>query len=264
MSGRAADGAGGEGPRPGAEGDWYAEYVGHAYRSAVGRTLAAAGGGPPRVLKTDLWDETLGGARDILGDLAARRASWCTGIDLELSVCLGARARVAGLRAVQADIRALPFRSGSFDAVLDLSTLDHVPEADSASATAEYGRVLRDGGVLLLVFWQRNLLVRLRLAVKRWLGRSEKPDQHYLSRRAVLAGLGGELGAGRAFVAGSLLVAPLPLVRSVLRALPAAAAARFVRWVVSCEVSGSMQPLLRSIAGLYGLQAHRLPRPAKP
>ena len=56
-------------PLRGADSDWYAEYVGHAYRSAVGRTLAAVDTRPPRVLKTDLWDETLGGVRDILGEL---------------------------------------------------------------------------------------------------------------------------------------------------------------------------------------------------
>ncbi len=251
------------GPPRGVDRDWFAEYVGHAYRCAVGRTLARLDARPPRVLKTDLWNETLGGARDVLGDLGANHMCWCVGIDLALDVCAAARAKIAGLPAVQADIRALPFRSGCFDAVLDLSTLDHVPEPDSASVTAGYVRVLRRGGVLLLVFWQRNLLVRLRLAAKRWLGRPEKADQHYLSRRAVLAGFGDELVTAEAFVAGSLLVAPQPLVGFFLRVLPPGAAAGLVRRVVSCEVSGPLQPLLRSIAGLYGVLARRGPRPGE-
>lgn len=47
---------------------------------------------------------------------------------------------------VRADATALPFRSGSFDAVLMLDLLEHVPEEPTL---AELQRVLRPGGVII-------------------------------------------------------------------------------------------------------------------
>jgi SAM-dependent methyltransferase len=67
---------------------------------------------------------------------------------------------------VYSDLRSLPFRDGWFDAVVSLSTLEHVgmdnssygsrdavardPEAELTSAVAELLRVLRSGGELLI------------------------------------------------------------------------------------------------------------------
>jgi len=49
---------------------------------------------------------------------------------------------------VISDLTRLPFASGSFDACLNIVTLEHLPEP--ASALTETGRVLKPGGVLLL------------------------------------------------------------------------------------------------------------------
>lgn len=72
---------------------------------------------------------------------------------------------VGEMEAVQADVRELPFESGSFDQVLLVSTLEHVgadnalygiegePESGDASrlrALRELGRVLRRDGTLLV------------------------------------------------------------------------------------------------------------------
>ena len=54
----------------------------------------------------------------------------------------------SGLDA-RADLVSLPFRDGSFDAALNIVTLEHVP--DPARVIAELARVLRPGGKLLLV-----------------------------------------------------------------------------------------------------------------
>jgi SAM-dependent methyltransferase len=240
-----------------ARGRWYAEYVGHTYLAAVEAVLATVEGDPRRVLKTDLWNECLGGTRDIAGPV--QRAYGCppVGVDLAYQVCRLARARVAGLRTVQADIRALPFRDGSFDAVLDLSTLDHVPQGGMATAIAEYRRVLRGRGLLLLVFWQRSLLVSLRLLVKRLLGRGEKKDQRYFARAEVRAELGDGLVVLREFSGGTLLMPPQPLTASLLRHLPAGRLSRSLRRLVCLECSRAARPLVKHIAGLYGIVAAR-------
>ena len=52
-------------------------------------------------------------------------------------------------RTVVADMRAVPFAAGSFDAVLSVHSLEHVP--DPASVVEEAARVLRPGGVAMFV-----------------------------------------------------------------------------------------------------------------
>ena len=123
-------------------GRWRAEYLGRSYRSAVEMAMAQVGRGFRTVLKTDLWNECLGGAREIAGYFHERDGLRFFGLDLLHPVCVEGRARVPAMHVVQADIRALPFRAGSFDAVLDLSTLDHLPEAGVAEAI---GGSLRPG-----------------------------------------------------------------------------------------------------------------------
>ena len=69
------------------------------------------------------------------------------GFDLSLPM-LSARG-VPGV--VQADMRALPLASGSHDAVWSAAAMLHVPRADVPQALAEFGRVLRPGGHLVLI-----------------------------------------------------------------------------------------------------------------
>jgi len=54
---------------------------------------------------------------------------------------------------VVGDIRNLPFEDKSFDAVMDFSTLDHVPHANGEKVIQEYHRVLKEKGDLILVVW---------------------------------------------------------------------------------------------------------------
>ena len=238
-------------------GRWHAVYLGHAYRSAVARALARGGRERPAILKTDLWNECLGGSRDILGHLQERGAGTLVGVDISHAVCAAGRTRVPGVLVVQADIAALPFRAAAFDAVLDLSTLDHLTVPAAAQAVGEYGRVLRDGGALLLVFWQRNASMRLRLLVKRWLGRSEKPDQRYLERADVEGALGGGLAVVEEFVAGLLFYPPQWLTGRLLGRLSDRALNRFLNRLVRLERAAAPRRLLRHLAGLYGFVAVR-------
>jgi SAM-dependent methyltransferase len=65
---------------------------------------------------------------------------------------LGLRyARGMGLgRLVAGDIRALPFPSNRFDAVVSLDVIVHLPAGEETVALAEFARVLRPGGWLAL------------------------------------------------------------------------------------------------------------------
>ncbi len=236
-------------------GRWHSRYLGLAYRGAIGAAMARAGTGRPRVLKTDLWNECLAGDRDIVVHLGDENGCRVVALDLEYAICALGRTRVPGALVVQADIRALPFRPGSFDAVLDLSTLDHVPAEDVAAALAEYGAVLRSPGVLLTVFWQLSAVVRVRLLLKRLLRRAEKPGQRYFPRALVRAGLGRDAVIDREFAAGLLLAPPHRLTSALLGALPDRALTRLLRGVVRLEHVRALRPLLEHFAGLYGVVA---------
>ena len=101
-----------------------------------------------RVLKTDLWDE----ARNtrILA-WAAHRGARAFGIDISEPTVVRARAaftRAAPLRGVAADVRALPFRDASFDAIYSMGTIEHFAETELA--VEEMARVLKPGGMAIV------------------------------------------------------------------------------------------------------------------
>jgi SAM-dependent methyltransferase len=98
-----------------------------------------------RVLKTDLWDEAKN--TRILA-WAARRGALAFGIDISEPTVVQARGaftRETGpLRAAAADVRALPFRDASFDAIYSMGTIEHFHETEQA--VKEMARVLKPGG----------------------------------------------------------------------------------------------------------------------
>lgn len=57
--------------------------------------------------------------------------------------------RLPGSRAVAADVRALPYASGTFDVCLSLGVLEHIEEGPDAGL-AEAWRILKPGGVLVI------------------------------------------------------------------------------------------------------------------
>jgi SAM-dependent methyltransferase len=117
-----------------------------------------------RLLKTDLFDEALA---DGLYPLLSARAPTVVGIDVARSTVRAARRRYAQLHGMEGDVRALPFSSNAFDAVISNSTLDHFgTTADIDSGLRELQRVLRPGGQLLVTLDNlANPVVALRNAL---------------------------------------------------------------------------------------------------
>jgi SAM-dependent methyltransferase len=115
----------------------------------------------PRLLKTDLFDEAVGEGLD---EYLNARADRVVCMDISHHTATTARARGAQGLLLGGDVRALPFASGAFDAVVSNSTLDHFKTWDEViSALFEIHRVLRDGGQLLLTMDNRaNPVVGLR------------------------------------------------------------------------------------------------------
>ena len=117
-----------------------------------------------RILKTDLFDEAV---CDGVYETLASHADEVVGLDVATAVIGAARRTHAGLRSSAADVRLLPLRSGSFDAIVSLSTLDHFDaDGDIPRALLELHRVLRPGGVLILTLDNlANPVIRLRNAL---------------------------------------------------------------------------------------------------
>jgi len=96
-----------------------------------------------RILKTDLWDEAKN--TRILAWASARGAR-AFGIDISPpTVRQAGRAFPPGaLRACVSDVRTIPFRDASFDAIYSMGTIEHFAETESA--IVEMARVLKPGG----------------------------------------------------------------------------------------------------------------------
>ena len=144
------------------------------------------------VLKTDLFDEAVS---DGLAPVLDSRSSRVVGVDLNVEIVEAATRRHPSIEAHVADVRALPFESESFDAVVSNSTLDHFDhEREIAAAVGELARVLRPGGLLVLTLDNpANPVVALGKALPRQrtepslAGRSEGAPRESVSPRTTWA-----------------------------------------------------------------------------
>jgi SAM-dependent methyltransferase len=104
-----------------------------------------------RILKTDLWDEAKN--TRILA-WASRQGARAYGIDISEPTVFQARAAFDTgpetrqcrqcLRGAVGDVRELPFRDASFDAIYSMGTIEHFDETERA--VEEMARVLKPGG----------------------------------------------------------------------------------------------------------------------
>jgi SAM-dependent methyltransferase len=101
-----------------------------------------------KILKTDLWDE----AKNTRILAWASREGACTyGIDISEPTVIQARTAFdsrpgarPGLQGAVGDVRDLPFRDASFDAIYSMGTIEHFDETERA--VKEMARVLKPGG----------------------------------------------------------------------------------------------------------------------
>ena len=98
-----------------------------------------------RILKTDLWDEAKN--TRILA-WASRQGARTYGVDIAEPTVIQARAAFGPghdtLRGAVGDVRDLPFRDASFDAIYSMGTIEHFDETERA--VGEMARVLKPGG----------------------------------------------------------------------------------------------------------------------
>jgi ubiquinone/menaquinone biosynthesis C-methylase UbiE len=161
------------------------------------------------------------------GQILARVRGFAPGaVGVDLSGGMLARARARGLAVGQASATRLPFRDRSFDLVYSFKVLPHIP--DLPGALAEILRVLDDGGVALLEFYNTHSLRVLWKRLRWWrvrVGAGSHDREVYTAYhspgevRALVPPTGRVVGAH-----GVVIVTPhahahrVPLVGSVLRA----------------------------------------------
>ena len=88
---------------------------------------------------------------------------------------LGLAARTSKAPVLRADARRLPFRDSAFDRIFFLGVVDHLADEDLRAAFAEFRRVLRPGGMVLLstcvnTDYHKRLTYSLRQTASRALG----------------------------------------------------------------------------------------------
>jgi SAM-dependent methyltransferase len=143
-----------------------------------------------RVLKTDLWDEAVA---DGVAPALADHADEVHGVDVAPLTVAAAARRHPWLITAEADVRDLPAEDAAYDAILSLSTLDHLLGRDQVEeGLAEIHRVLRPGGELLLTFDNAaNPVVAVRNAlparVRQATGLVPYPVEVALGRRSLVA-----------------------------------------------------------------------------
>ncbi|MEM4699682.1 MAG: methyltransferase domain-containing protein [Candidatus Nezhaarchaeales archaeon] len=105
----------------------------------------------------------------------AKRGGEGVCLDIAKSMLKQAKAAGARLHFVRGDMRALPFRGDSFDAVLCIASIHHVPtKRMRMMAVLEAKRVLKPRGLLLLTVWSRWRLSSLWGMLKAWVGGSPR------------------------------------------------------------------------------------------
>lgn len=99
------------------------------------------------LLKTDLWDEAKN--TEILR-WAAEQGARPVGVDIAFSIVQQAREVLKAHNPGSAvgDVRTLPFRTGTFDLVYSMGTVEHFP--DYATAIDEIFRVLKPRGTAII------------------------------------------------------------------------------------------------------------------
>jgi len=142
-----------------------------------------------RILKTDLWDEAKN--TRILA-WASRQGARAYGIDISEPTVIQARAAFDTgpgarhcLQSAVGDVRDMPFRDASFDAIYSMGTIEHFHETERA--VEEMARVLKPGGCAIVGVpnWYDPFLRPLVVAALQALGLYAYGYEKSFSRRAL-------------------------------------------------------------------------------
>lgn len=231
---------------------WLSYYVGGSYRKATEIALryVTADASKISLLKTDLWNEAIETRRDILGQYERNEKFQLYGVDLSPIVCHRAQTRLSKTHVVQGGITDLPFRDESFDIVLDLSVLDHVPASQVPAVIAEYARLEKRGSIVLLIYWYRSGMWKLTNALLRYKRGSNtiprEVTQYYHDRNLVSDEMRKHYDIIKEFNILTLLVLPTDILQ---KKLPI----RFYGFVTEFEYSRVSRCLLRDFGALHAI-----------
>jgi SAM-dependent methyltransferase len=141
------------------------------------------------ILKTDLWDEAKN-TRILVW--ASDQGARVYGVDISRPTVIQARAAFtsgqhprATLQSAVGDVRELPFRDASFDAIYSMGTIEHFDETEQA--VREMARVLKPGGRAIIGVPNRHdpFLRPLFATLLQWTGLYGYGYEKSYSRRAL-------------------------------------------------------------------------------
>lgn len=131
---------------------WYLQFMKRAYDIFILYTLYHINSkNNLDLLKVDLYNEGVERKKDVLGRYQNSGFN-IYAIEISKKFCFMARPNFPEAYITQGSIEKLPFTKNSFDIILDLSTLDHIPEKKALEVIIDYKRILRKGGFLLIIF----------------------------------------------------------------------------------------------------------------
>jgi len=106
------------------------------------------------ILKTDLWNEGVECERDLFTRVSKIHIKKrLIAVDVSPKICnLGKKKLNDKAEVVCSSVTNPPFKNQSFDFILDISTIDHLPTEQTKLVVERYRSILKDGGILLIVF----------------------------------------------------------------------------------------------------------------
>lgn len=238
--------------------EWFTYYMGNSYRKAtrMGLKWVRVNKNKISLLKTDLWNEGIETKRDVLSQYQNDKRFNLYGVDISRLVCRSAQKRLQKTHIMQANINNLPFKDTSFDIVLDLSTLDHVPLHQVPSVIQGYRRVLKKRGVVVLAYWYDSILLRLIFKLRRIENYREQAvggTQFYFPVNQVKECVKGDFNILEEFWIGSLLNFNNRIIAPLLKSLPKP----IYNLILYIEYSRISKYLLKGLAGLHVIIARK-------